>query len=96
MIDLALHGRLFPRVEEIVRRGSGSIDRQTPDLPGRQGRDGKINGSGVGVKQEEQVWFCMSQNQTCKGLLPLVCPVGSGAVWREPFYVCIRVESFSS
>src|SRR5580704_9052330 len=94
--DLALHGRLFPSVEEIVGGGPGSIDRQTPDLTGRQCRNGKIYRSVVGVEQEKQVRFCLPQNKTRECLLALVCPIGSGAVWREPLDFCIRVEILSS
>ena len=97
MTDLALHGRFFPRVEEIVRRSSRSIDRQTPDLPG-------LAKTGM-EKSTDLVSALNSRNKSgsvfprirhAKRFLPLVCPVGSGAVWREPLYVCISVKGFSS
>src|SRR5580765_3160005 len=38
----------------------------------------------------------MPQNEARKGFLSLVHPVGSSAVWCEPFYVRVGVENFSS
>src|SRR5580658_2660122 len=94
--DLAFDGRLSPRVEEIAGRGLGSVDRQSPDLSSRQCRNVKINCTAAGVKQEEQIGFPLSQNQTRKGFLPWVRPVRSIAVSREPLDIFIRIEFFFS
>ena len=93
---LALNGRLAPMFEEIVRSGSGSIDCQAPDPSDGQRGKIKINGSGVGVEQEEQVMFSLPQNQARKGFLPRVRPVGSSAVSPEPPDLFVGVERFSS
>src|SRR5580698_10750532 len=94
--DLAFDGRLSPRVEEIAGRGLGSVDRQSPDLSSRQCRNVKINCTAAGVKQEEQVGLRFSQNETRKGFLPRVRPARSGAIWREPLDIFIRIEFFFS